>query len=128
MSDPSEQVITRDLKLLAQISYNSDDEYFTVFMINLLNLFSTDRRLLETRGNLIIRQLCLSLKQERIYSTLADILEKEEEDLEFASLMVQYLNNILLTAPELSQLRMRLRNLKIKTVSLFQRFIQIVVP
>lgn len=114
LSDPSEQVITRDLKLLAQISYNSDDEYFTVFMVNLLNLFSTDRRLLETRGNLIIRQLCLSLKQERIYSTLADILEKEEEDLEFASLMVQYLNNILLTAPELSQLRMRLRNLKNK--------------
>lgn len=114
LSDPSEQVITRDLKLLAQISYNSDDEYFTVFMINLLNLFSTDRRLLETRGNLIIRQLCLSLNPERIYSTLADILEKEEDDLEFASLMVQYLNNILLTAPELAQLRTRLRNLKTK--------------
>lgn len=114
LSDPSEQVITRDLRLLAQISYNSDDEYFTVFMVNLLNLFSTDRRLLETRGNLIIRQLCLSLKPERIYWTLAEILEKEEEDLEFAGLMVQYLNNILLTAPELSQLRMRLRNLNNK--------------
>lgn len=111
LSDPSEQVITRDLRLLAQISYNSDDEYFSVFMVNLLNLFSTDRRLLETRGNLIIRQLCLSLKPERIYWTLAEILEKEEEDLEFASLMVQYLNNILLTAPELSQLRTRMRNL-----------------
>lgn len=114
LSDPSDEVIKRDLRLIAQISYNSDDEYFSVFMVNLLNLFSTDRRLLETRGNLIIRQLCQSLKPERIYWTLAEILEKEEEDLEFASLMVQYLNNILLTAPELSQLRMRLRNLQNK--------------
>lgn len=114
LSDPSEQVVTRDLRLLAQISYRSDDEYFMFFMVNLLNLFSTDRRLLETRGNLIIRQLCISLKPERIYGALADILAKEEEDLEFASLMVQYLSNILLTAPELLPLRVRLRNLNTK--------------
>lgn len=114
LSDPSEQVITRDLQLLAQISYKSDDEYFTVFMVNLLNLFSTDRRLLETRGNLIIRQLCVSLKPERIYWTLAEILEREDEDLEFAGIMVQNLSNILITAPELSQLRMRLRSLNNK--------------
>lgn len=47
-------------------------------MVNLLELFSTDRRLLETRGSLIIRQLCLNLNTERIYRTLAEILEKEE--------------------------------------------------
>ena len=46
--------------------------------MNLLELFSTDRRLLETRGSLIIRQLCLSLNTERIYRTFAEILEKEE--------------------------------------------------
>lgn len=119
LSDPSEQVITRDLQLLAQISFKSDDEYFTVFMVNLLNLFSTDRRLLETRGNLIIRQLCVSLKPERIYWTLAEILEQEDEDLEFASIMVQNLSNILITAPELSQLRMRLRSLNNKEGVLF---------
>lgn len=119
LSDPSEQVITRDLQLLAQISYKSDDEYFTVFMVNLLNLFSTDRRLLETRGNLIIRQLCVSLRPERIYWTLAEILEREDEDLEFASIMVQNLSNILITAPELSQLRMRLRSLNNKEGVLF---------
>lgn len=110
LSDPSEAVITRDLQLLAQISYNSDDEYFKVFMVNLLSLFSTDRRLLETRGNLIIRQLCVSLKPERIYFTLAGILEQEDEDLEFAGIMVQNLSNILITAPELSELRARLRS------------------
>ncbi|KAF2799938.1 ARM repeat-containing protein, partial [Melanomma pulvis-pyrius CBS 109.77] len=110
LSDPSEAVVTRDLLLLSQISKNSDDSYFTSFMVNLLKLFCTDRRLLETRGNLIIRQLCVTLSAERIYRTLADCLEKDE-DVEFASIMVQNLNNNLITAPELADLRRRLRNL-----------------
>ncbi|RAH74793.1 uncharacterized protein BO66DRAFT_416968 [Aspergillus aculeatinus CBS 121060] len=110
LSDPAEVVVTKDLQLLSQISRNSEDSYFKSFMVNLLQLFSTDRSLLEVRGNLIIRQLCMNLSPERIYRTLADCLEKEE-DLEFASIMVQNLNNNLITAPELSELRKRLRNL-----------------
>jgi vacuole morphology and inheritance protein 14 len=113
LSDPAEAVVTRDLQLLSQISRNSGDEYFTSFMENLLQLFSTDRKLLETRGNLIIRQLCISLSPERIYRTLADCIEKEE-DVEFASIMVQNLNNNLITAPQLADLRKRLRNLETK--------------
>lgn len=111
LSDPAESVVTRDLLLLSQISKNSDDSYFTSFMVSLLSLFATDRRLLETRGNLIIRQLCVSLSPERIYRTLADCLERDE-DVEFASIMVQNLNNNLITAPELADLRKRLRNLE----------------
>ncbi|TKX27064.1 VAC14 protein [Elsinoe australis] len=111
LSDPSEVVVTRDLLLLSQICKNSDDSYFSVFMVSLLKLFCTDRRLLETRGNLIIRQLCLNLSPERIYRTLADCLEKDE-DIEFASIMVQNLNNNLITAPELAEMRKRLRNLE----------------
>ncbi|KAF2835173.1 ARM repeat-containing protein [Patellaria atrata CBS 101060] len=118
LSDPSETVVTRDLLLLSQISQNSDDSYFTSFMVNLLKLFCTDRRLLETRGNLIIRQLCMSLSAERIYRTLADCLEKDE-DIEFASIMVQNLNNNLITAPELAELRKRLRNLDNKDGQIF---------
>lgn len=78
LSDPSDAVVTRDLQLLSQISRNSEDSYFSSFMVSLLQLFSTDRKLLENRGNLIIRQLCTSLSPERIYRTLADCLEKEE--------------------------------------------------
>lgn len=78
LSDPAETVVTRDLQLLSQISRNSEDSYFTSFMVNLLQLFSTDRKLLEIRGNLIIRQLCMNLSPERIYRTLADCLEKDE--------------------------------------------------
>lgn len=78
LSDPAEAVVTKDLQLLSQISKNSEDSYFASFMVNLLQLFSTDRSLLEVRGNLIIRQLCMNLSPERIYRTLADCLEKEE--------------------------------------------------
>lgn len=97
-------------------------------MHTLLELFSTDRKLLETRGSLIIRQLCLNLNTERIYRTFAEILEKEEvathghylrsleltdvQDLEFASGMVQKLNMILITSPELADFRRRLKSLE----------------
>jgi vacuole morphology and inheritance protein 14 len=113
LSDPSDAVVTKDLQLLSQISRNSEDDYFANFMVNLLQLFSTDRKLLEVRGNLIIRQLCISLSPERIYRTLADCIEKEE-DVEFASIMVQNLNNNLITAPQLAEVRKRLRNLETK--------------
>lgn len=108
LSDTSDTVVTRDLQLLCQISRNSDDAYFSFFMVNLLKLFSSDRRLLETRGNLIIRQLCLNLSPEKIYRTMSDCLEREE-DSDFASTMVQNLNNNLITAPELADLRKKLR-------------------
>ncbi|KAI6166239.1 vacuolar protein 14 C-terminal Fig4p binding-domain-containing protein [Pisolithus thermaeus] len=110
LSDPSEEVIKHDLQLLAQISSSSEESYFKAFMINLLELFSTDRKLLEARGSLIIRQLCLNLNTERIYRTFAEILEKEE-DLEFASDIVQKLNTILITSPELAEFRRRLKSL-----------------
>jgi vacuole morphology and inheritance protein 14 len=119
LSDPSDAVVTKDLQLLSQISRNSEDDYFANFMVNLLQLFSTDRKLLEIRGNLIIRQLCISLSPERIYRTLADCIEKEE-DVEFASIMVQNLNNNLITAPQLSEVRRRLRNLETRVWSIFQ--------
>ncbi|KAJ7094447.1 vacuolar protein 14 C-terminal Fig4p binding-domain-containing protein [Mycena belliarum] len=111
LSDSSEEVIKHDLQLLAQISSSSEENYFKAFMINLLELFSTDRRLLETRGSLIIRQLCLNLNTERIYRTFAEILEKED-DLEFASVIVQKLNIILITSPELADFRKRLKSLE----------------
>lgn len=111
LSDSSEEVIKHDLQLLAQISSSSEENYFKAFMMNLLELFSTDRRLLETRGSLIIRQLCLNLNTEKIYRTFAEILERED-DLEFASVIVQKLNIILITSPELADFRKRLKSLE----------------
>ncbi|XP_029465094.1 protein VAC14 homolog isoform X2 [Rhinatrema bivittatum] len=87
------------------------NSYFYKFMINLLRRFTSERKLLETRGAFIIRQLCLLLNAENIFHSMADILLREE-DLKFASIMVQTLNTILLTSSELFQLRNQLKDLK----------------
>lgn len=94
LSDPADAVVTKDLQLLSQISRNSEDGYFTSFMVNLLQLFCTDRRLLETRGNLIIRQLCQNLSAERIYRTLADCLEKDEVNENGFSIYLNFGNDV----------------------------------
>lgn len=113
LSDSSEEVIHRDLQLLSEISFESDDENFSLFMLDLLDLFKKDQKLLETRGNFILRQLCISLDSKRIYQTLSKVLEKEN-DVTFVGIIVQILNNNLITAPELSSLRKQLRNLEDK--------------
>eukprot|EP01114_Cavostelium_apophysatum_P017154 TRINITY_DN5029_c0_g1_i1.p1 TRINITY_DN5029_c0_g1~~TRINITY_DN5029_c0_g1_i1.p1 ORF type:complete len:719 (-),score=131.55 TRINITY_DN5029_c0_g1_i1:14-2170(-) len=109
LSDPSDEVVRLDLEVMAKISL-LDEIYFNKLMNSLVNLFSTDRHLLEHRGSLIIRQLSLFIAPEKIYVTLARILETEE-DMEFASVMIQSLNLILLTAAELFEVRASLKNL-----------------
>ncbi|XP_051904214.1 protein VAC14 homolog [Hippocampus zosterae] len=149
LSDESDEVILKDLEVLAEIASSpagqtdpaaacdgldsrpalkvpdkvgktgaaesspstpSMNSYFYKFMINLLKRFSAERKLLESRGAFIIRQLCLLLHAENIFHSMADILLKEE-DLKFASTMVQTLNTILLTSAELFQLRNQLKDL-----------------
>ncbi|XP_048013686.1 protein VAC14 homolog isoform X3 [Megalobrama amblycephala] len=147
LSDESDEVILKDLEVLAEIASSpagqtdtsglcdnldsktelhipagskmtdlspstpSMNSYFYKFMINLLKRFSLERKLLEVRGAFIIRQLCLLLHAENIFHSMADILLKEE-DLKFASTMVQTLNTILLTSAELFQLRNQLKDLR----------------
>lgn len=111
LSDPSEEVILCDMRLLTQICSQVDERHFRVFIADLLELFAMDRKLLETWGSLIVRQLCVKLETERVFCMLADILESYE-DLEFASIMVQNLNMILVATQELLPLRRRLRALE----------------
>ncbi|XP_016114726.1 protein VAC14 homolog isoform X4 [Sinocyclocheilus grahami] len=146
LSDESDEVILKDLEVLAEIASSpagqtdtsglcdssdsktelhipgskvtdlspstpSMNSYFYKFMINLLKRFSLERKLLEMRGAFIIRQLCLLLHAENVFHSMADILLKEE-DLKFASTMVQTLNTILLTSAELFQLRNQLKDLR----------------
>jgi vacuole morphology and inheritance protein 14 len=81
---------------------------FNKVLESLIQLFLEDKLLLETRGALIIRKLSALLDSRSIYMSLAAILN-EKSDLEFASIMVQTLNLILLTAPELAPLRKALK-------------------
>ncbi|KAI9252337.1 vacuolar protein 14 C-terminal Fig4p binding-domain-containing protein [Phascolomyces articulosus] len=113
LSDPSEEVVYRDLELLAQIAYHSDDDTFHIFVKKLLLLFERDRRLLESRGSMIIRQLCIHLDVEKMYCTMATILQNDQ-DMEFACMMVQNLNIIMITSSEMNCLRKQLRSLDTK--------------
>jgi vacuole morphology and inheritance protein 14 len=56
------------------------------------------------------------LNSEDIYRTMSEIL-LHEEDLRFASVMVESLNTILLTSSELFDLRTKLKDLKTEVSS-----------
>ncbi|KAJ8934149.1 hypothetical protein NQ314_013559 [Rhamnusium bicolor] len=120
LSDESDQVVQQCLVVIAEVisspktssrSVNGNNTYYNKFVVSLLHSFSTDKRLLDERGSFIIRQLCVLLNAEDIYRTLAQILLKEQ-NLKFASLMVEHLNMILLTSSELYEMRNRLKELK----------------
>mmetsp|Transcript_10694 Transcript_10694/g.18001 ORF Transcript_10694/g.18001 Transcript_10694/m.18001 type:complete len:722 (+) Transcript_10694:74-2239(+) len=106
VSDTADEVVLIDLQVLAHIAL--DEVQFNRVLNSLVQLFLADRPLLETRGALVIRKLCSLLDSSSIYMALAAILN-EKADLEFVSLMVQTLNLILLTAPELTLLRKSLK-------------------
>ncbi|GFZ21287.1 ARM repeat superfamily protein [Actinidia rufa] len=102
LSDPSDEVVLLVLEVHACIA--EDPQHFRQLVVFLVHNFRIDNSLLEKRGALIIRRLCVLLDAERVYCELSTILEGES-DLDFASLMVQALNLILLTSSELAELR-----------------------
>lgn len=116
LGDPAEDVVRVDLQVLSILSTN--DIYFDKLMNSLVSLFYTDRKLLESRGILIIKQLCLTISSEKIYRTLATILESHE-NVEFTSTMVQTLNIILLTSLEARDTREKLMKLDSSNYDLF---------
>jgi vacuole morphology and inheritance protein 14 len=107
LSDTEDEVLVINLHVLARISL--DEVQFLRVLQALNQLFINDRGLLETRGALIIRKLCALLDCKSIFISLATILN-DKSDLEYVSLMVQTLNLILLTAPELAPLRKLLKD------------------
>ncbi|KAG7390932.1 hypothetical protein PHYBOEH_006876 [Phytophthora boehmeriae] len=113
LSDISDSVVLLDLEVLARISLNKVE--FEKVLNSILLLFSQDRRLLEMRGSMIVRKLCVLLDSKNIYLIFAKVLGTEavyldsQSDSEFAAVMVQTLNLILLTANELEHLRDILR-------------------
>lgn len=70
-------------------------------LVSLLGRFrgDTGQLLLQRGGTRVIRRLCGHMGAERVFSDLATILAAEQ-DLAFASTIVQALNLILLTSPE----------------------------
>ena len=103
LSDSSDLVVLLDLEVIARISLNQHVLFHQV-LGDILDLFRHDRQLLECRGSLIIRKLCVLLDAKSIYLVLASVLV-DDPDNEFVSVMIQNLNLILFTASELLPLR-----------------------
>ena len=106
LSDQSDEVVSFNLRVIARIC--QDEDQFDKVLNELIILLQDNRGLLETRGALIIRKLSTFLNSTSIYVSIANILN-DKVDLEFTSVMVQTLNLILLTAPELAPLRKSLK-------------------
>lgn len=110
-------MVRMDLKLLSMLS-KADRGFFDRFMQSLVKLFSTDRRLLEARGALIIRQLVESIDAQMVYRAFSPILA-QEEDHEFSAVMIQSLSLILLTSHELEGMRKLIHSATAEGRSLF---------
>ncbi|XP_068620682.1 protein VAC14 homolog isoform X2 [Battus philenor] len=114
LTDAADDVVRRALAVLAEICSCPGDlessPYYYKFLQALLRLLAADENLLEDRGAFIIRQLCVLLSAEDIYSALSAILV-QEKNLRFAATMVDVLSTLLLTAAELYHLRLQLRRM-----------------
>lgn len=106
---PSDNVVMQALQVCTQIA--QEEAHFKLVLRALLDRFQGDQgpSLLQARGTLIVRGLCGMLGGIKVFSELATILETQT-NLAFAAMMVQALNLMLLTAPELTDLRSRLQN------------------
>ena len=62
-------------QVLARIGLTQTE--FQRVLNSILDLFTVDRRLLEVRGSLIVRKLCVLLNARSIYMTLAEVLQSE---------------------------------------------------
>lgn len=104
VSDENDGVVSAALNVFAVIA--ADKSYLRDLMTALLEKFrgSSGRHLLGLRGAFIVRGLAKLIGPELAFREAAAILD-DEQDPKFATDMVQALNLILLTAPELIDLR-----------------------
>ncbi|EMS46545.1 Protein VAC14-like protein [Triticum urartu] len=112
LSDPSDAVVLLVLEVHAHIA--EEYHHFQHLMSYLIHTFHNNHVLLEKRGALIVRRLCVLLGAEKVYREFSTILQTEG-DLDFASTMVQALNLILLTSTELAELRSLLKKSLVDT-------------
>jgi hypothetical protein len=96
------------LEVLARLSVYNLTFLRTRILKDLIRLFAENRALLEAKAAFILRRMCLMLEPTVIYISMAKLLV-DQPNREFASLMVELMNLILLTAIELTSLRDVLR-------------------
>ena len=107
-AEGTDKVVHEALGVQAQIAQEPD--HFRRLVESLVERFRgvAGQEFLQHRGGLAIRRLCAELGAKVTLCAVSATLA-EEEDSEFASRMVQVLNILLLTAPEMLSLREELR-------------------
>lgn len=114
LNGSNEMIINKVLNLLSKILNTSNEKYFNKFMIELLNLLKNDTKLLDSKSDFIIKKICKYLNSERVFVSISNVLLENFEndfkfnDLNFVSIVIQILNNNLIIAPELTDLRKNL--------------------
>lgn len=131
-TDSSNEVILKVLQLLSKISETNQD-FFKDFMVKLIIFFEREVQdinldspnpntrnygpsttLTRSKVEFIIRKLCVTLDSEKIFKTISEVLGSlENVNLEFLNMIIVTLNNILLTTPELTSFRKKLKNLDV---------------
>ncbi|KAJ0987258.1 hypothetical protein J5N97_005614 [Dioscorea zingiberensis] len=107
LSDPSDEVVLLVLEVHACIARDASTQFHRLFVFLVQN-FQTDRSFLLRQGSLIVSQLCALLNAEQVYLEFSSVLDRED-NLEFASQLVQMLNFVLITASELADMRALLK-------------------
>ncbi|XP_065041682.1 protein VAC14 homolog [Musa acuminata AAA Group] len=115
LSDPSDEVVILVLEVHACLA--EDSQNLGHLIDHLVQTFRNDHALLEKRGALIVRRLCVRLDAEQVYREFSSKIERED-DLDFASNMVQALNFTLLTSSELVELRILLKQSLVESSSM----------
>ena len=104
------EVLKLDLEVIARLA--ATDPTWTLLggriLRDIVRLFGEHRTLLESKAAFILRRLCLLLDPAVVYRALATLVARESNR-EFAALLVELLNLILLTSSELADLRDSLR-------------------
>ncbi|KAG2435963.1 hypothetical protein HXX76_007157 [Chlamydomonas incerta] len=108
LSAPSDAVVTSALGVLAALA--DCPGQFSPVLVALLDRFRGEAgfALLQRSGSSLLRRLCSHLGAAAVLTELGAILQRDA-DMGFAATMVSVLNLILLTGPELAELRDQLR-------------------
>ena len=109
MVGSSDQVVLESLTVQSSFAVSSET-HFKQYILRLVAGFQAPQgaELLQRRGSMVLRRLCVLLEPERLFVEFAERLE-EQPNLKYAATMVQALNLILLTAPEAKELRQMLQ-------------------
>lgn len=122
LSNDDDKLIESALTLLQNICSDSNDSYLEKFLTDFLILLRRDEKLLKTRTNYIMRQICSKLEPERTYRVVSQILDKIEDPI-FVRIMTQILSTNLVKSRELHPLRQKFRNQQ--DTSLFQNLFKL---